>query len=66
MISFPNVEPVHEMCFRSDRYDQEITVLQFESEGPRFQAEEEEPDVFDRFISTGQLPNDVSRKWDFD
>lgn len=23
-------EPVHEMCFRSDRYDQEITVLQFD------------------------------------
>lgn len=50
-------EPVHEMCLRSDRYDQEITVLQFEPEGPRFQAEEEEPDVFDRFIGSGQLPS---------
>lgn len=49
-------EPVHEMCIRSDRYDQEITVLQFESDGPRFQAEEEETDVFDRFINSGQLP----------
>ena len=50
-------EPVHEMCFRSDRYDQEITILQFESDGPRFQAEEGEPDVFDRFINSGQLPS---------
>lgn len=40
-------EPVHEMCFRSDRYDQEITVLQFEADGPRFQEEEEEGDTFD-------------------
>lgn len=50
-------EPVHEMCFRSDRYDQEITVLQFETDGPRFQAEEEEADVYDRFINSGQLPS---------
>ncbi|MGE0769642.1 MAG: ImmA/IrrE family metallo-endopeptidase [Hyphomicrobiaceae bacterium] len=50
-------EPVHEMCFRSDRYDQEITILQFESDGPRFQAEEEETDVFDRFINSRQLPS---------
>ena len=33
-------EPVFEMCFRSDRYDQEITLLQFEADGPRFQAED--------------------------
>jgi hypothetical protein len=46
-------EPVHEMCFRSDRYDQEITVLQFEADGPQFQAEEEETDVYDRFINSG-------------
>jgi Zn-dependent peptidase ImmA (M78 family) len=50
-------EPVHEMCFRSDRYDQEITVLQFEADGPRFQAEEKETDVYDRFINSGQLPS---------
>ncbi len=43
-------EPVHEMCLRSDRYDQEITVLQFEADGPRFQEEEEESDVFDHFL----------------
>jgi len=49
-------EPVHEMCFRSDRYDQEITVLQFEADGPRFQTEQEETDVYDRFIASGQLP----------
>lgn len=48
-------EPVHEMCFRSDRYDQEITVLQFEADGPRFQPEEEEADVFDRFARSGQI-----------
>ncbi|WP_024920127.1 MULTISPECIES: ImmA/IrrE family metallo-endopeptidase [unclassified Afipia] len=53
-IWFP--EPVHEMCFRSDRYDQEITLLQFEADGPRFQAEEEEADVFDRFVKSGQMP----------
>jgi Zn-dependent peptidase ImmA (M78 family) len=49
-------EPVFEMCFRSDRYDQEITVLQFEADAPRFQAEEEVTDVFDQFIGTGQPP----------
>lgn len=46
-------EPVHEMCFRSDRYDQEITVLQFEADGPRFQEEEEEGDAFDHLIRNG-------------
>lgn len=49
-------EPVHEMCFRSERYNQEITVLQFEADGPRFQAEEEESDTFDRFVLSGQMP----------
>lgn len=49
-------EPVHEMCFRSEWYDQEITVLQFEAGGPRFQAEEEETDVFDHFVQNGQMP----------
>lgn len=42
-------EPVLEMCVRSDRYDQEITLLHLESDGPRFQAEEEIGDVVDRF-----------------
>lgn len=43
-------EPVHEMCFHSDRYDQEITILQFEADGPRFQAEENQADVLDQFV----------------
>ena len=46
-------EPVHEMCFRSDRYDQELTVLQFEAGAPRFQGEAGETDVYDRFINSG-------------
>ncbi|MBV5262629.1 ImmA/IrrE family metallo-endopeptidase [Pinisolibacter sp. B13] len=50
-------EPVHEICLRSDRYDQEITVLQFEADSPRFQAEEEENDVFDLFVRNGQAPD---------
>jgi hypothetical protein len=49
-------EPVHEMCFRSGRYDQEITVLQFEADRPRVQEEEKETDVFDHFVRSGQLP----------
>lgn len=43
-------EPVIEMCLRSDRYDQELTILHFESNGPRHQEEEEISDSFDRFI----------------
>jgi Zn-dependent peptidase ImmA (M78 family) len=50
-------EPVHEMCFRSERYDQEITLLQFEADGPRFQSEEEGTDVFDHFVQSGQIPD---------
>lgn len=50
-------ESVHEMCFRSDRYDKEITVLQFETDGPRFQEEEEERDVFDYFLRNAQAPD---------
>lgn len=52
-IWFP--EPVYEMCFRSDRYDQEITLLHFEGDGPRHQDEEETPDTFDRFVRSGQF-----------
>ncbi|MCW1753049.1 ImmA/IrrE family metallo-endopeptidase [Rhizobium acaciae] len=44
-------EPATEMCFRSDRYDQEITLLHFGSLGPREQPEEFVEDVFDRFNS---------------
>ena len=46
-------EPVHEMCLRSERYDQEITVLQFEADGPRLQEEEVESDVLDHFVRNG-------------
>jgi hypothetical protein len=42
--------PVIEMCLRSDRYDQELTFLHFESNGPRHQEEEEIRDSFDRFM----------------
>lgn len=44
------------MCFRSDKYDLEITVLQFETDGPRLQAAEEEVDVFDHFKLSDQRP----------
>lgn len=43
-------EPTLEMCFRSDRYDQEITLLHFDDTGPEFQAEEEQFDVLDKFV----------------
>jgi hypothetical protein len=49
-------ESVHEMCLRTERYDQEITVLQLEAGGPRFQEEEAESDVFDHFMRNGQTP----------
>ena len=42
-------EPVVEMCLRSDRYDQEFTLLHFESKGAWHQDEEEVLDTFDRF-----------------
>lgn len=42
-------EPVIEMCLRSDRYDQELTLLQFEHRGPKPQEEEPVEDVLDRF-----------------
>ena len=49
-IWFP--EPTTEMCIRSERYDQEITLLHFDDAGPKEQAEEEEFDVFDKFTSS--------------
>ena len=47
-------EPVVEMCLRSDRYDQEITILHLEEVGPRWQGEDTEEDTFDRFVRSGQ------------
>ena len=42
-------EPAIEMCLRSDRYDRELTILQFENLGPKVQNEDQVEDVFDRF-----------------
>lgn len=42
-------EQLTEMCFRSDRYDQELTLLQFENMGPKHQSEEFTEDLFDKF-----------------
>lgn len=47
-------EPVVEMCLRSDRYDQEITLLHFEDSGPRWQEENAFEDSYDRFVRGGQ------------
>jgi len=44
-----------EMCIRSERYDQEITLLHFEKNGPVYQQEEDEPeDAYDRFLNIGR------------
>lgn len=42
-------EPVIEMCFRSDRYDQEYTLLHFERQRDCSLDEEPHPDCVDRF-----------------
>ncbi len=44
-------EPVVEMCIRSDRYDQEITILHLKSDRTVFQQDGIEEDTFDRFMS---------------
>ena len=41
-------EPAEEMCLRSDHYDEEMTLLHFESVGPDHEEEVVE-DTFDRF-----------------
>lgn len=43
-------EPVLEMCIRSERYDQEMTLLHLERSAPVHQDEEVEEDTFDRFM----------------
>jgi hypothetical protein len=48
------------MCCRSDRYDQEIKLLHFESEAPRYYKEEEIVDVFERFVQSGQTRTRLS------
>ncbi len=42
-------EPVVEMCIRSERYDQEMTLLHLPRKEPVFHAEEVDEDAFDRF-----------------
>lgn len=44
-------EPVIEMCLRSDRYDQELTLLHFERQHAWNDDEETILDAFDRFTS---------------
>jgi hypothetical protein len=53
-IWFP--EPALEMCIRSERYDQEITLLHFDKVPPPFEFEPREEDAFDRFVANGQMP----------
>lgn len=48
-IWFP--EPVIEMCLRSDRYDQELTLLHFERQQAWNDDEEPVVDAFDRFTT---------------
>jgi len=43
-------EPVLEMCIRSERYDQEMTLLHLERSAPIHQEEEDVADTFDRFM----------------
>ena len=50
-------EGVVEMCIRSERYDQEITLLHFEGSAPIFFREETDlEDTYDRFVNNGQAP----------
>jgi Zn-dependent peptidase ImmA (M78 family) len=50
-------EGLVEMCIRSERYDQEITLLHFEGKAPAFFQEETDlEDTYDRFLNNGQAP----------
>jgi hypothetical protein len=48
-------EPVLEMCVRSERYDQEITLLQFEAKSTIFHEEAPIHDTFDQFMSNDRI-----------
>ena len=48
-------EPVLEMCIRSERYDQEITLVQFEGKSAIFHEEEPIHDTFDQFMSNDRI-----------
>lgn len=43
-------EPLVEMCIRSERYDQEMTLLHLPREAPNYQGDSLEEDILDRFI----------------
>lgn len=47
-------EPVIEMCIRSDRYDQELTLLHLPKSEPVFQGKEAVEDVLDLSIANGK------------
>lgn len=47
-------EPVVEMCIRSERYDQELTLLHLPPNEPTFHADEVVKDSFDRFTSSSR------------
>ncbi|TAI60501.1 ImmA/IrrE family metallo-endopeptidase [Bradyrhizobium sp. Leo170] len=50
-------EGLLEMCIRSERYDQEITLLHFEGSAPiLFREETDLEDTYDRFVNNGQAP----------
>jgi hypothetical protein len=50
-------EGLVEMCIRSERHDQEITLLHFEGSAPVFFREGTDlEDTFDRFVNNGQAP----------
>lgn len=44
-------EPVVEMCIRSERYDQEMTLLHLPQKEPAFHADEVDEDTFDKFTA---------------
>jgi hypothetical protein len=48
-------EPVLEMCIRSERYDLEITLLQFEGKSAIFHEEGPIHDTFDQFMSNDRI-----------
>ena len=50
-------EPLIEMCFRSERYDQEITLLHFGGVERNLEEEVEVEDTYERFVRGGQLPS---------
>lgn len=46
-------EPAIEMCMRSDKFDFELTLLQFEGKAPAYQAEDEFEDSYTQFFRLG-------------